>query len=69
MREKMNRICESCSRECKQPAAVVMVSCPKFDRADKTLDMFDGKGKVRAGLVNPAEKKKKPPLDVSRKKS
>lgn len=68
MREKLNRICETCSRECKQPAAVVMVSCLKFDRADKTLDMFDGKSKARAGVVDPAVKKK-PPLDVSRKKS
>ena len=67
MTKKWNQLCDTCSRDCKQPPLVTMISCPEFDRADKTLELFDAKGNVKRLAVNPTEKKKKPPkMKISR---
>lgn len=54
---KWNNLCEGCTGDCKQPQSVMMVSCPKYDRADKTIDMFDSKGNIKDKAINSEEKK------------
>jgi hypothetical protein len=56
---KWNPICTSCLKDCKQPSSVTMISCPAFAKAEKNLELFDMKGKVKIKSVNPTEKKKK----------
>lgn len=56
---KFNPMCAACAKDCKQPHAVTMVSCPSFVKSDRNLDMFDMKGNVREKLIQPPAGRKK----------
>jgi len=60
-KEKLNPTCMMCKKECKQPASATMVSCPAFEKSEKTLDMFDSAGNVIPGIAPkriPSKKKR-----------
>ena len=48
---KYDPMCAACLRDCKQPAAAKLVSCPHFKQASRNLDMFDMSGEVRKDLA------------------
>jgi len=59
---KSDPICAACTRDCKQPAAAKLVSCPHFSRSDRNLDMFDMAGEIDKDLakrLKSAAKKRK----------
>ncbi len=60
---KYDPMCATCSKECKQPAAAKLVSCPQYKKANSNLEMFDMKGNVRKELavrLKTAKKNKQP---------
>ena len=59
---KLNPMCKSCVKDCKQPSAVTMISCPAFEKADKTIELFDAGGQIVKGVVPRRKPSKKKPL-------
>ena len=60
----INPVCASCARDCKQPSGVNVVSCPKYERASRNLDLFDSAGNVKPVLKKRDRKKTGPAGDA-----
>lgn len=50
--EQLNKLCRRCVRYCKQPASMLLLSCPRYQKRPfeaenlkfEQLGLFDGKG-------------------------
>jgi len=56
---KTDPLCARCERECKQPPAARLVSCPQFRKASRNLDLFNMDGSISAGATRHHEKARK----------
>ncbi len=66
--ENINPICVDCANECKQEAAVAILTCPQKVKRDEQLELFTKTGKARKVKDKDGDEPKDP-LAKYRKKS